>query len=120
MKTPEEMAKEYAEIVWDESELAPEDRGIERHVAIGRHSTKIGFLAGYTAGFERAVQLQASLAEYIQKQNPFDANNHGESINLRIPSDQELHLRAMTSLSIGTSSHTNIQFIPGTGWVKKI
>lgn len=103
MKAPEEMAEEYAEL------MSFDVRGHQR-----------GFLAGYTAGFERAVQLQASLAEYIQKQNPFDANNHGESINLRIPSDQELHLRAMTSLSIGTSSHTNIQFIPGTGWVKKI
>lgn len=48
-KTPEQMAEEYAETVWDESELAPEDRAIERHVAIGKHSTKIGFLAGYQA-----------------------------------------------------------------------
>lgn len=49
MKTPEQMAEEYDETVWDESELAPEDRAIERHVAIGKHSTKIGFLAGYQA-----------------------------------------------------------------------
>lgn len=106
-KTPEQMAEEYAD---------NEGSGNETY----EHGMRQGFLAGYTTGLERAVRLQASLAEYIQKQNPFDANNHGESINLRIPSDQELHLRAMTSLSIGTSSHTNIQFIPGTGWVKKI
>lgn len=46
-KTPEQLAEEYAKTIWDESELAPEDRAIERHVAIGKHSTKIGFLAGY-------------------------------------------------------------------------
>lgn len=49
MKTPEQMAEEYAETVWDESELAPEDKAVERHVAIGKHSTQIGFLAGYQA-----------------------------------------------------------------------
>lgn len=63
MKTPEEMAEEYAEIVWDQSELAPEDRGIERHVAIGRHSTKIGFLAGY-----KAAQQWISVKDRLPKE----------------------------------------------------
>jgi len=106
-KTPEEMAEEYAD---------NEGSGNETY----EHGMRQGFLAGYTAGFERAVQLQASLAEYIQQQNPFHVGSNGKPMNLPIPSDQELHLRAMTSLSIGTSSHTNIQFIPDMGWVKKI
>jgi len=106
-KTPEEMAEQYAD---------SEGSGNETY----EHGLRQGFLAGYTAGFERAVQLQASLAEYIQKYDPFYSANHGKPMNLRIPNDQQLHLQAMTSLSIGTSSHTNIQFIPGSGWVKKI
>ncbi|CAB4141289.1 Domain of unknown function DUF551 [uncultured Caudovirales phage] len=49
MKTPEQIAEKYAETVWDESELPPEDRAIERHVTIGKISAKMGFIAGYKA-----------------------------------------------------------------------
>ena len=106
-KTPEELAEEC---------VRDNTSGNETY----EHGLRTGFYEGYKAGFQRAVLLQPLLAEYIQQQNPFDSNNHGESINIRIPSDQELHLRAMTSLSVSTSSHTNIQFVPNLGWVTKI
>ena len=61
-KTPEQMAEEYCED-HDECEFARDS-----------------FLAGYTAGFERAVQLQASLAEYIQQQNHLDSVVNGEPL----------------------------------------
>lgn len=67
MKTPEQMAEEYAD---------SEGSGNETY----EHGIRQGFLAGYTAGFERAVQLQASLAEYIQQQNPFDSVVNGEPL----------------------------------------
>lgn len=66
-KTPEQMAEEYAETVWDESELAPEDRAIERHVAIGKHSTKIGFLAGYQAAKEQLLAQEKEIVEMMKK-----------------------------------------------------
>lgn len=67
MKTPEDMAEEYVD---------SEGSGNETY----EHGMRQGFLAGYTAGFERAVQLQASLAEYIQEQNPFNTVVQGEPL----------------------------------------
>ena len=61
-KTPEQMAEEYERFNWCVNGL------------------KSAFLAGYTAGFERAVQLQASLAEYIQQQNHLDSVVNGEPL----------------------------------------
>jgi hypothetical protein len=67
MKTPEEMAEEYAKIVWDDSDLPLEDRAVERHVVIGTIGAKMGFLAGYKAAqaiVEEELQaVQAQRAE---------------------------------------------------------
>ena len=65
-KTPEQMVEEYCnQFSWNDP------REEDAHDA---------FLAGYTAGFERAVQLQASLAEYIQQQNHLDSVVNGEPL----------------------------------------
>ena len=69
MKTAEELADEHVEKLW-------EDAGAE----FERMTCEQDFLAGYTAGFERAVQLQASLAEYIQQQNHLDSVVNGEPL----------------------------------------
>ena len=66
-KTPEEIAEEW---------VSKNTTGSETY----EHGLRNGFLAGYTAGFERAVQLQASLAEYIQQQNHLDSVVNGEPL----------------------------------------
>lgn len=105
MKTPEQMAEEYCED-HDECEHA-----------------RNAFLAGYEAAKLEGMRPKTDV---IGDALNSSAARHAvallgdKPINPPIPSDQELHLRAMTSLSIGTSSHTNIQFVPGMGWVKKV
>ncbi|CAB4141292.1 hypothetical protein UFOVP410_131 [uncultured Caudovirales phage] len=67
MKTPEQIAEKYAKIVWDDSDLAPEDRAVERHVVIGAIGAKMGFLAGYKAAsdkhFEQIRHLESELQQ---------------------------------------------------------
>jgi hypothetical protein len=64
-KTPEQMAEEYAKIVWDDSDLAPEDRAVERHVVIGAIGAKMGFLAGYQAAKDQVADVSKVMPQWV-------------------------------------------------------
>lgn len=118
----EKLAEQYAE---DKSKAYYIDQNGDQKWYIterGRYS-KEDFLAGYKAAKLEGMRPKTDV---IGDALNSSAARHAvallgdKPINPPMPSDQELHLRAMTSLSIGTSSHTNIQFVPGMGWVKKV
>jgi len=93
-KTPEEMAEEYADTIWDESELAPEERADERHVAVGKHGTRIGFLAGYETAKTEMNSLEKP--DGSSSSNSSNNSNSWISVKDRLPDKSPMVLAMCT------------------------
>jgi hypothetical protein len=64
MKTPEELAKEWSVVVFDESELPEHEKTKLSDLATYRAMGTLGFLAGYQAGFDEAKNYWANQPKY--------------------------------------------------------
>jgi hypothetical protein len=53
MKTPKQMADEWAESAWDESDLAQEDKSLPETIELAKAASAMGFVAGYKVAMDQ-------------------------------------------------------------------
>lgn len=114
MKTAEELAQKYEDDFKEEVQNAWDD---SKQWMVPRDEPYYHFLAGW-----KACQDEVEAAQSAKIKSDHELHLEACLTTARaarkaaFPSDRESHL----AYSIATSSHTNVEYISGHGWRKKV